>query len=460
MGVPLRITSVLILLAGFGSAQEPAFYRGAQAVRFPEAPGFYHYVLPCKPPGLNGPSVQSAATEPAICWPVRVIRTQIVQGKPETSPPVDGTIAISASAVQFLADKPADASYNTTFPSGLTQFQHQAGKPVGVIGTRDLAFVFGLSNTCVGCSAASTSAPPPDASKLDAEFAKISEALRDFSAANTWLNSIASQLRVGVTPHNQPSPTDGRNAQALYSELNRSLAPLCSEPAKSCVLRYATFQQCKSADTAANCGDAPACSAFCAISRDELKTLRATVCESKLEDSATLSPDWASFFEGLQRSATSHTLAPEFKPVSPADATASGCTAASLYAQSDMMFGLEHATSHGNGGEPIFITPGLLGPPVKRVPPVYPPVARSARIEGTVVLRVHVAKDGTVQSVVPVSGPALLVPAAMEAVKQWQFRIGPFTGPPYEYQTSVAVNFHLTTAASDETTPDGSPPKP
>jgi TonB family protein len=80
---------------------------------------------------------------------------------------------------------------------------------------------------------------------------------------------------------------------------------------------------------------------------------------------------------------------------------------------------------------------------VSQVPPVYPAVARAARIQGTVVLSAVIDKDGTVESLSLVSGHPLLVPAAMDAVKQWRFRPYTLNGQPVEVKTQINVNFHL-----------------
>src|SRR5271165_3911762 len=57
-----------------------------------------------------------------------------------------------------------------------------------------------------------------------------------------------------------------------------------------------------------------------------------------------------------------------------------------------------------------------------RVDPIYPPLARQARIQGTVVLRVILSKTGEVEHVELISGHPMLAPAAIEAVKQWKYR--------------------------------------
>jgi protein TonB len=80
---------------------------------------------------------------------------------------------------------------------------------------------------------------------------------------------------------------------------------------------------------------------------------------------------------------------------------------------------------------------------VSQVPPVYPAVARAARIQGTVVLSAVIAKDGTVENLSLLSGHPLLVPAAMDAVKQWRYRPYTLNGQPVEVMTQIHVNFQL-----------------
>jgi len=74
---------------------------------------------------------------------------------------------------------------------------------------------------------------------------------------------------------------------------------------------------------------------------------------------------------------------------------------------------------------------------------VYPAVARAARIQGTVVLSAVIAKDGTVENLSLLSGHPLLVPAAMDAVKQWRYRPYTLNGQPVEVMTQIHVNFQL-----------------
>lgn len=80
---------------------------------------------------------------------------------------------------------------------------------------------------------------------------------------------------------------------------------------------------------------------------------------------------------------------------------------------------------------------------IKRVDPVYPPLAIKAKIQGVVRFNVIIAKDGTIRNMQLMSGHPLLVPAAQEAVRQWAYRPTLLNGNPVEVQTSVDVNFSL-----------------
>ncbi len=80
---------------------------------------------------------------------------------------------------------------------------------------------------------------------------------------------------------------------------------------------------------------------------------------------------------------------------------------------------------------------------ISKVNPVYPPLAKQARIQGVVHLTTTIAADGTVQNIEVISGHPLLVPAAMEAVKQWLYKPTLLNGNPVEVITQVDVNFTL-----------------
>ena len=78
---------------------------------------------------------------------------------------------------------------------------------------------------------------------------------------------------------------------------------------------------------------------------------------------------------------------------------------------------------------------------VKKVDPVYPPLARQARIQGSVILQVRINKSGDVEGVQLFSGHPMLAPAAIDAVKQWKYKPYLLNGEPVEVETRVTVNF-------------------
>jgi protein TonB len=75
--------------------------------------------------------------------------------------------------------------------------------------------------------------------------------------------------------------------------------------------------------------------------------------------------------------------------------------------------------------------------------PEYPPLAKMARIQGTVRLEAIISKDGTIQDLKVVSGHPLLVKAALEAVQRWRYQPTLLNGDPVEVVTEVDVNFTL-----------------
>jgi protein TonB len=86
------------------------------------------------------------------------------------------------------------------------------------------------------------------------------------------------------------------------------------------------------------------------------------------------------------------------------------------------------------------VSTGML---VRKVPPAYPPLARQARIQGTVILQATISKEGSIENLQLISGHPMLAPAAIEAVKQWKYKPYLLNGEPVEVETQVQVNFTL-----------------
>ena len=80
---------------------------------------------------------------------------------------------------------------------------------------------------------------------------------------------------------------------------------------------------------------------------------------------------------------------------------------------------------------------------INRVEPLYPPIAKSARIQGTVVLQAVISKNGNIEGLRAVSGHPMLVPAAIDAVSRWRYKPYLLNGEPVEVETTITVNFRL-----------------
>lgn len=75
--------------------------------------------------------------------------------------------------------------------------------------------------------------------------------------------------------------------------------------------------------------------------------------------------------------------------------------------------------------------------------PLYPPMAKQARIQGTVRLEAIISKSGTIESLRVVGGHPLLVQSALDAVRQWRYQPTILNGEPVEVATTIDVNFTL-----------------
>jgi TonB family protein len=78
-----------------------------------------------------------------------------------------------------------------------------------------------------------------------------------------------------------------------------------------------------------------------------------------------------------------------------------------------------------------------------RVVPEYPEEARQKGIQGPVVMKVLVGRDGSVQDVKVISGDPELVPTAVAALRQWRFKPPLLKSNSVEFETQVTLNFSL-----------------
>ena len=92
---------------------------------------------------------------------------------------------------------------------------------------------------------------------------------------------------------------------------------------------------------------------------------------------------------------------------------------------------------------PIKVSHWAEGNVIYRVQPIYPPLARQARIQGPVQLRAIISKTGTIENLQAISGHPMLIQSALNAVRQWRYRPYMLNDEPIPIETEITVNFIL-----------------
>jgi TonB family protein len=102
------------------------------------------------------------------------------------------------------------------------------------------------------------------------------------------------------------------------------------------------------------------------------------------------------------------------------------------------------AAQAASGPAPVRVG-GDVKPPIKikDAKPVYPPIARQTRTQGTVIVELTIGDDGKVKAVKVLKSLSLLDAAATDAVKQWEFKPTMLNGKAIAVIMTTAVNFSL-----------------
>jgi protein TonB len=85
----------------------------------------------------------------------------------------------------------------------------------------------------------------------------------------------------------------------------------------------------------------------------------------------------------------------------------------------------------------------LEGSLIRKVQPVYPPLAKTARVQGAVVVRAVIGRTGAIEHLQLISGHPMLAQAAIEAVSQWRYKPYILNDEAIEVETQITVNFTL-----------------
>lgn len=86
------------------------------------------------------------------------------------------------------------------------------------------------------------------------------------------------------------------------------------------------------------------------------------------------------------------------------------------------------------------VTRGLL---LKPITPVYPFIAKAAKVQGSVVVTAIISKTGTVESLQVVDGPEMLRNAALDAIRAARYQPYLLNGEPTEVQTTITIHFTM-----------------
>ena len=97
-----------------------------------------------------------------------------------------------------------------------------------------------------------------------------------------------------------------------------------------------------------------------------------------------------------------------------------------------------------SGRAPIRVTPPMPPPvPTKRVNPQYPPIAKEARVQGTVAVEILVDEKGHVAGARVLRSIPLLDQSALDAAKQWEFTVTLMNGEPVPVLLQLEMSFTL-----------------
>jgi TonB family protein len=315
-------------------------------------------------------------------------------------------------------------------------------------------------------AAAPTPTPAPVKSNARRARATVSSAAAEVPTAEVPLNTVAAALPdriqeapiaaadspvtaapapssspISASPVRAASNTVASNAAASGPASQRSLTPATAEPvahAAPSTLIQTTYTAHKAAETPASPASAAAFTPATAVSQPAAHPEPVAMSASAAL-APTPAPVTAAALVPQPRSpmVTEPVVdAPRSESKPAPVVTAMNAAAPSINSP---------ALSTSNASTRIHISATSLDDYIAhKVPPVYPPIAKMARVEGVVVLDVVVNKNGELAEVKVVSGPAMLTHGALDAVRQWHFKPYIVDGRPIEIESQVTMSFRLT----------------
>ena len=461
------------LALGSAWGQEAAFLGSNGAMRYVEAPGYYHYVLPCAVKAADTAG-DAAKTRPpvAVCWSVYGGLRLKEDGTPNDAKPTAGVMLVSQDVVEFIPTNGGSAGTAVQFAPKEIVYSFDEGSLVASLKTPVGTYSFVFQAICDGCKQGTPLLDLTKKDQLRGEYAEFEKSLTEFKVVYSKVSLRSAAFNAVINPKDQPGPGDVPEAMGLYGDFNKKLAALCAEPARACVTKYSEYQECKKNNANAECGEAPMCEAACGVTMNDLLMTGATVCRLQ---GANMTFGPSSWQVGVKMAERVKAAQPAYKPeMSASDAgkfdDARGCsvnhTIDKAMAMNNgrgtggvggmgvaggvigMMQPIAQGVGASGGGKPVRVSSGVAASLIlTKVDPVYPAAAKAAHISGTVLLHVRISKTGDIEDLSVISGPAMLQASAMDAVKQWKYKPFLLNGTPVEVETQINVVFSFGAAA-------------
>jgi hypothetical protein len=160
---------------------QPALLGGAQALRFEQSPGFFHYIAFCKTAKESTPQMPPSKLPPnsmeyALCWYV----TGSISRGSSVSPEAEGKLVISPHHVRF---EPRDARFAKLYlelgPEG-AELRRDSAQDYAVLQGKDVVFRFQFTKMCLTCTLGTPAPPNVVPALMDEEFGLLDKTIRHF----------------------------------------------------------------------------------------------------------------------------------------------------------------------------------------------------------------------------------------------------------------------------------------
>jgi hypothetical protein len=160
---------------------QPALLGGAQALRFEQSPGFFHYIAFCKTAKESTPQMPTSklphdSMEYALCWYV----TGSISRGSSVSPEAEGRLVISPHHVRF---EPRDAGFAKLYlelrPEG-AELRRDSAQDYAVLQGNDVVFRFQFTKMCLTCTPGTPAPPSVVPALMDEEFGLLDKTIRHF----------------------------------------------------------------------------------------------------------------------------------------------------------------------------------------------------------------------------------------------------------------------------------------